>query len=885
MDKAYTHKNIEEKWYAEWLQKGFFHSQPDKRQPYSIVIPPPNITGSLHMGHALNNTLQDIMIRYKMMQGFNTVWIPGTDHAGIATQNVVEKQLAKEGLDRFKIGREKFIQRVWEWKKQSGDTIVNQLMKLGVACDWKRQRFTMDEGLSRAVKEVFVRLYNEGLIYRGEYIINWCPRCFTALSDLEVEHKDEAGKLYFIFYPFTGRNEGITVATTRPETMLGDTAVAVHPDDPRYKEMIGKTVVIPLAEREIPVIADQAVHSDFGTGAVKVTPAHDFDDFEISRRHSLQSIQVIDLNGKMTAAAGKYQGMDRYKARAAILEKLQKLGVLAKTEDYKLSAGTCYRCGTITEPMVSTQWFVKTRPLAREAIKAVQEHRTRIIPQQWEKSYFEWMENIKDWCISRQIWWGHRIPAWYCDDCKDITVSRETPHSCGKCGSTNIHQDEDVLDTWFSSALWPFSTLGWPDKTPELAYYYPTSILITAFDILFFWVARMMMMGLKFMGDVPFRDVYIHALVRDEFGKKMSKTKGNVIDPLIIIDKYGTDAFRFTLASMAAQGRDIKLSEQRITGYRNFINKLWNSTRFLMMKVTESGLTHPPKQENGIPINAWINNKLRTTIMNVKDAIENYRFNDAATALYQFVWHEYCDWYLEMVKVYSNASSDKRPVENMLFVHETITRLLHPFIPFVTEEIYHIIRHTPGYDTEKDDSIMHAPYPDPAQLISADDSAGASAVEIDTVIEIITKIRNIRAECNVPAASLVGLSFTGAEEKINLTGKYSNYITQMVHGNILDQQTAGEGVKGSAADHLDGLTIHVHLAGVIEPSVEIQRLEKEMGRLQSDLEKYKYKLSNEDFLKKAPQEVIEETKTTNNQIRERYEQLNASMNRMKELLK
>ncbi|MGB9735471.1 MAG: valine--tRNA ligase [bacterium] len=884
MDKVYTPKHIEEKWYSEWLRRGLFHSVPDNRPPYSIVIPPPNVTGSLHMGHALNNTLQDIMIRYKKMQGFNTVWIPGTDHAGIATQNVVERQLAKEGLDRFKLGREKFIQRVWEWKKQSGDTIVNQLMKLGVACDWSRQRFTMDEGLSRAVKEVFVRLYNEGLIYRGEYIINWCPRCFTALSDLEIEHKDEAGKLYYIFYPFQEGNGGITVATTRPETMLGDTAVAINPEDARYKGLVGRLVVVPIVNRPVPVISDQLVHMDFGTGAVKITPAHDFDDFEVSRRHSLPLIQVIDLNGKMTPAAGKYHGMDRYKARAAIIDELQKLGMLVKIENYKLSLGTCYRCGTATEPMVSTQWFVKTEPLAEKAIEAVKQHKTRIIPQQWEKVYFEWMENIKDWCISRQIWWGHRIPAWYCEECNGITVSTDQPDKCSKCGSTKIHQDEDVLDTWFSSALWPFSTLGWPDKTPELAYYYPTSVLITAFDILFFWVARMMMMGLKFMGDVPFRDVYIHALVRDEFGKKMSKTKGNVIDPLVVIDKYGTDAFRFTLASMAAQGRDIKLSEQRIAGYRNFINKLWNSTRFVTMKLGDKGTMLKPEQNNDIPINAWINKKLRDAVILVKNAIDGYRFNDAAIAIYQFVWHEYCDWYIEMVKISDDHYSEKKAVENMLFVHDVMIRLMHPFTPFVTEEIYHVLKDITG-STGRDTSVMEATYPSEEALLDIDDTSKKYVSEVDAIIDVITKIRTIRAECNVPLSAMVDLSFSGTDEKVSLINKYSNYITRMVRGKVINTEETGVNVKGSAVEHIDGLNIYVHLAGVIEPSLEIQRLEKEMGKLQIELEKYKYKLSNEDFLKKAPEDVIEETKNINEQLKARYEQLIASLNRIKTLLK
>lgn len=877
IDKIYSHKNIEEKWYKQWLEKGFFHSEPDQKAPYSIVIPPPNITGSLHMGHALNNTLQDILIRYKKMLGFNTVWIPGTDHAGIATQNVVEKQLAQVGLNRFRTGREKFIEYVWEWKKQSGDTIVHQLMKLGVACDWKRQRFTMDEGLSRAVKEVFVRLYKEDLIYRGEYIINWCPRCLTALSDLEVNHKDENGKLYYICYPFTDQNVGITVATTRPETMLGDVAVAVHPDDPKYKGVIGKTVIIPIADRHIPIISDTAVHRDFGTGAVKITPAHDFDDFEMGKRHALSLIKIIDQHGRMTAEAGKYKGMDRYKARAGIIEKLDKLGMLVKVEDYNLSAGRCYRCDTVTEPTVSIQWFVKTKPLASKTIDAVKEHKTRIIPRQWEKSYFEWMENIKDWCISRQIWWGHRIPAWYCDDCGSITVSVEIPHECVKCGSTHIHQDEDVLDTWFSSALWPFSTLGWPEKTPELAYYYPTNVLVTGFDILFFWVARMMMMGLKFMDAVPFKDVYIHALVRDEYGKKMSKTKGNVIDPLIIMEKHGTDAFRFTLASMAAQGRDIKLSEQKITGYRNFINKLWNSTRFADMKRTEIGLMPRFRQSSKNPVDAWINRKLTNAAVSVKDALDNYRFNDAAAALYQFVWHEYCDWYLEMVKIYYGASSDKVTIENMLFVHEAMVKLLHPFTPFITEEIYHVLGNS--------GSIMQTSYPAPDQFVKFNEEADISANEIDSVTAIIKTVRNIRAECNVPAGVDIDLSFTGSEKKMALIKKYPDYITKLTRGRIVNMEKLSGELKGNAVDHLDGLNIYVHLAGVIEPSVEIQRLNKEISKLHIDMEKYKYKLSNEDFLKKAPREIIEETQQISDRIRERYMQLTLSQKRLEELLK
>ncbi len=877
MNTVYTHNDIEEKWYKKWMEAGIFHSEPDGRKPYSIVIPPPNITGSLHMGHALNNTLQDILIRYKKMLGFNTLWIPGTDHAGIATQNVLEKQLSLEGLDRFKLGRDKFIERVWQWKKQSGDTIVKQLMRLGVSCDWQRQRFTMDDGFSRAVKEVFVRLYTEGFIYRDEYIINWCPRCLTALSDLEVEHKEENGKLYYIVYPIKGENIGITVATTRPETMLGDTAIAVHPDDPRYQQMRGKVVTIPIAERGIPIIEDKAVHREFGTGAVKITPAHDFDDFEMSRRHKLTLINVIDKNGRMTKETGIYSGMDRYKAREAIIEKLQKLELLSKIEDYKLSAGRCYRCGTITEPMVSTQWFVKIKSLAEPAIKAVKEHKTSIIPKQWEKSYFEWMENIKDWCISRQIWWGHRIPAWYCDDCKGITVSAELPSTCSKCGSKNIHQDEDVLDTWFSSALWPFSTLGWPDKTAELNYYYPTSVLVTAFDILFFWVARMMMMGLKLMNDVPFEHVYIHAIVRDEYGKKMSKTKGNVIDPLIIMDKYGTDAFRFTLAAMAAQGRDIKLSEQRIIGYRNFITKLWNSTRFVSIKMVEAGIVSPFKQSNEHPINAWINNKLSSLITDVKDALEDFRFNDAAILIYQFVWHEYCNWYIEMVKIHYNTTQDKITVDNMLFVHDTIVRLLHPFIPFVTEEIYHVL----GYE----DLIINSRYPVPEIFLMRDDTVANKLSGVDEMINIVKVIRNIRAECNVPVAQDVDITFISKQDELEIIQHYDGYIKKLAHVNNMYIKTESQDIRGSAVDHLPGLDIHVHLSGVIDPKIEIVRLDKEIAKLNEESRKYKYKLSNEDFLKKAPEDIIEDTRLTNDELLERYSNLVSARKRLEEILK
>ena len=682
LDKTYDPKTVEARWYHLWTERGYFHASTTHRgQPYSIVIPPPNVTGSLHVGHALNHSLQDILIRWRRMQGRNTLWLPGTDHAGIATQNVVEKQLLAEGISRESLGRERFIERVWQWKAASGNTIIKQQKQLGESCDWDRLRFTMDEGLSKAVLEVFVRLYEDGLIYRGERLINWCPRCLTALSDIEVEHEDIKGKLYHIRYPLTDDpHTALIVATTRPETMLGDTAVAVHPDDPRYRHLIGRTIRLPLTGRDIPIVGDSIlVDLEFGTGAVKITPAHDFNDFEAGERHSLDRIRILDMHANMLneselRLATKVEpeiaialaGLPVQKARLRIEQLLSDHGALEKVEPHKMALGRCYRCKTVVEPYLSIQWFVNIKPLAEPAIKAVEDGRIRIIPESWTNNYMGWMRDIKDWCISRQIWWGHQIPAWYCEPCNggflrskhdnrpligldaNPIVAKSRPEKCPQCGGINLVQDPDVLDTWFSSGLWPFSTLGWPEQTPELKTYYPTSTLVTGLDILFFWVARMIMLGLKFMGEVPFRDVYIHALVRDAEGQKMSKSKGNVIDPLHVMDQFGTDALRFTLASMASPGRDIKLAEERIEGYRNFANKIWNAARFGLMYL-DGPRTATAPADRSFP-DRWILNRLNQTIQTVTAELEAYRFDRASSVLYHFIWHEYCDWYLELIK-------------------------------------------------------------------------------------------------------------------------------------------------------------------------------------------------------------------------------------------
>jgi valyl-tRNA synthetase len=882
LPKAYEPGAVEKNWYDVWERNGWFHADENSPKPhYSIVIPPPNVTGVLHMGHALNNTLQDILARWKRMTGHEVLWMPGTDHAGIATQNVVEKQLAAEGLDRHELGREKFMDRVWRWREESGGQIINQLKRLGASCDWERERFTMDEGLSRAVREVFVRLYEEGLIYRDNRLINWCPRCHTALSDLEVEHDEKRGHLWHLRYPVKGCDRFLVVATTRPETMLGDTAVAVHPEDERYRDLIGETVILPLLEREIPIIADEYVDREFGTGVVKITPAHDFNDFEVGKRHHLEFINIFDLSGVINENGGPYRGLDRYAGRNQVIEDLEAKGLLEKVEDYGLSVGECYRCKTVIEPYLSLQWYVKVGPLAEEAIKAVQDGRTRIVPAQWEKTYFEWMFNLKDWCISRQIWWGHRIPAWFCDDCGAITVARQDPDRCSACGSRNIRQETDVLDTWFSSALWPFSTMGWPEETLPLKKFYPTSCLVTGFDILFFWVARMMMMGLKFMDEVPFREVYIHALVRDALGQKMSKSKGNVIDPLSIIDEYGADAFRFTLAAFAAMGRDIKLSTERIAGYRAFANKLWNAARFALMNLSDFSPEEVNKQLRSPDLSLadnWILVRLAEAAKQTNDALADYRFNEAASVLYAFTWHEFCDWYIELVKddLYGKDPAARARAQAVLYtVLEQLLRLLHPIMPFITEEIWQSL---PGERPEP--SIMHADYPTGEGLPG--DPEKARRMEI--IMEIIRGIRNIRGEMDVPPGKQIAAVLDcRTEESAAIAAEGERYLRALARVNEL---TCGIGVARpeKAATQVAGdVEILLPLAGMINLEEEEKRLQKEMAKIEKDVAMFEKKLSNEDFVAKAPADVLVKDRGKLAEAREKLAILQESWNKIQTL--
>ncbi len=884
LPKIYDPHRIEKRWYKYWEESGFFRAKADgTKPPYSIVIPPPNITGSLHMGHALNNTLQDILIRFKRMQGYDTLWMPGTDHAGIATQNVVERQLAAEGRDRHRLGREAFIARVWQWKAESGGHIISQLKRLGCSCDWSRERFTMDEGLSRAVREVFVRLYQEGLIYKDNYIINWCPRCQTALADLEVEHEARDGHLYFIRYPFANWDGFLTVATTRPETLLGDTAVAVNPEDSRYQGYHGDFVRLPVLGRKIPIITDPQVSMEFGTGALKVTPAHDFHDFEIARRHGLPAIQVIDEAGRMTDHAGKFQGLDRFTCREKILKDLKNDGLLEKVERCQHSVGHCYRCHTIVEPLISKQWFVAVKTLAEPAIAAVQAGQIRLIPASWEKSFFEWMTNIRDWCISRQIWWGHRIPAWTCRACRQLTVAREEPQVCPYCSSADLVQEADVLDTWFSSALWPFSTLGWPEETTELKLFYPTSVLVTAFDILFFWVARMIMMGLHCMQEVPFREVYIHALVRDPEGQKMSKSKGNIIDPLNLMEKYGTDAFRFSLAAFAAMGRDIRLSEERLAGYRNFVNKVWNACRFTLMNLGDYEVSRDDQQPLSV-VEAWVLSRLQRVIQEVTAHLEAYAFDQAAHVLYQFIWHEFCDWYLELTKPQLGggvALKMRRHAQHILVkVLSNILRLLHPFMPFITEEIWHRL---PGAES----SIMVAPFPvsDPTLLNPA------AEAELTLVMDVVVAIRNMRAEMNVPPASQVDILFFGQDEQsLEVLRRHASSLSLLARVQGLHfQPEAGAPAASAKAVVLTptggSVELVMPLSGLIDFREEERRLNREMDKLGRELAQTQRKLSNEDFLTKAPAEVVQKEQEKLTSYTEKLTKLKRHQKRLQELLK
>ena len=909
LDKTYDPKAVEARWYHTWIERGYFHaSTANPGQPYSIVIPPPNVTGSLHVGHALNHSLQDILIRWRRMQGRNTLWLPGTDHAGIATQNVVEKQLLAEGISRESLGRERFIERVWQWKATSGNTIVNQQKQLGESCDWDRLRFTMDEGLSKAVLEVFVRLYEDGLIYRGERLINWCPRCLTALSDIEVEHEDIKGKLYHIRYPLMDDpHTTLIVATTRPETMLGDTAVAVHPDDPRYRHLMGKKIRLPLTGRDIPIVGDSIlVDLEFGTGVVKITPAHDFNDFEAGERHSLDRIRILDIHANMLneselRLATKVEpeiaialaGLPVQKARLRIEQLLSDHGFLEKVEPHKMTLGKCYRCKTVIEPYLSIQWFVKIKPLAEPAIKAVEDGRIRIIPEAWTNNYMGWMRDIKDWCISRQIWWGHQIPAWYCEPCNgsflrskhdqrpliglDVNpiVAKSRPEKCPQCGSINLVQDPDVLDTWFSSGLWPFSTLGWPEQTPELKTYYPTSTLVTGLDILFFWVARMIMLGLKCTGEVPFRDVYIHALVRDAEGQKMSKSKGNVIDPLHVMDQFGTDALRFTLASMASPGRDIKLAEERIEGYRNFANKIWIAARFSLMYL-DGPRTATSPAERSFP-NRWILSRLNQTIQTVSAELEAYRFDRASSALYHFIWHEYCDWYLELIKpVLQDPAHPNGPVTRQILLEtlEITMRLLHPFMPFITEEIWQTIPH-------QGESVVVQTYPAPNTAWHAPE-----AEALYTLLEqTVSLVRTGRVLLNYPPGQQILFSAAHEDQKKHrLLQELQRHLAHLSRGTAnVAPQSAWPATKLLRLVQ-EGLSIGLVVSGDVDLKKALDRIVKQQDEQEKEIGRLNGKLGNQEFVAKAPPEVISDHQTRLQSLRNDQAMLASSEQQLRAML-
>jgi valyl-tRNA synthetase len=858
LQSVYNPKKVEDQWYKFWLDNNLFAAKnnKDKEKNYSIVMPPPNITGSLHIGHALNNTLQDIIIRWKRMQGYNVLWVPGTDHAGIATQNVVEREIAKEGKTRYDLGREEFTKRAWQWREKYGSNILNQLKKIGCSCDWSRLRFTLDDGLSKAVRKVFVTLYEQGLIYRSNYVINWCPRCQTALADIEVEQREEKSKLYYIAYPLKDSvEEKIVVATTRPETMLGDTAIAVNPKDKRYEKYVGKIAILPLVGRELPIVADDYVDPEFGTGAVKITPAHDLNDFELGQRHNLAEINILNDDGTTNKNAGKYMNMNIMDCRKKILEDLKEEGYLQNIENYRHSIGHCYRCDTVIEPYLSKQWFIKIKDLAKPAIDAVENNKTAFIPKRWSKVYFEWMYNIRDWCISRQLWWGHRIPVWYCQDCGEMMVQMEDPSECSKCHSKNIVQDKDVLDTWFSSALWPFSTLGWPEKTPDLEEFYPTSLLVTGFDIIFFWVARMMMMGLKFKNDIPFEKVFINPLIKDIEGKKMSKSKGNVIDPLLMIDQYGADALRMTLASLTIQANYIRLSKEKIETFRNFTNKIWNVARFSLTHLEGFNPEGVKKEDLEYSLfDEWILYQLNNTIKKVTDSLNNFKFSDAAMTIYEFSWNYFCDWYVELIKetLYSKNNTEKRKTAQYVlwFVLDNILRLLHPFMPFITEEIWQKIPH-------EELSISISSWPE----YKKEKVNKALQEKVFTIQEVIKTIRNIKAEMNIPLTKEVDVFINVVNsEKEELIKRHLSFIKNLAHASSFQVDSSLQKPKCSATGVLEDIEIFVPLTGVVDLEAEIKRLEKKLQKVEKDMIVINKKLNNSDFIQKAPVNIIEKEK-------------------------
>ena len=853
LEKTYEPANVEGRHYQRWMENGWFHSEPDPdKEPFCIVIPPPNITGQLHMGHALDNTMQDILTRYKRMKGCCTLWLPGTDHASIATEVKIVEKMATEGLTKEDVGRDGFLERAWDWKKQYGGRIVEQLKRLGSSCDWQRERFTMDEGCSKAVREVFVRLYEKELIYRGERIINWCPCCGTSISDAEVEYEEKDGHFWHILYPVKGEeNRFIEIATTRPETLLGDTAVAVNPEDARYANLVGKTLLLPLVDREIPIIADHYVEMDFGTGAVKITPAHDPNDFEVGLRHSLPVINVMTEDARINEAGGKYCGMDRYEARKQVVRDLEALGLLVQVKAHRHNVGACYRCGTVIEPRASRQWFVKMKPLAEPAIEAVRDGTIQFVPDRFSKIYYNWMENIQDWCISRQLWWGHRIPAWYCDDCGHITVSRTDAAVCEKCGGSRIRRDEDVLDTWFSSALWPFSTLGWPEKTPELDYFYPTSVLVTGYDIIFFWVARMIFSGVEQMGKEPFRHVLIHGLVRDAQGRKMSKSLGNGIDPLEVIDKYGTDALRYALTIGTSPGNDMRFSEEKLEASRNFANKIWNAFRFVMMNFDEELDFSKADPANCTVADKWILSRLNTVAREVTDNLEKYDLAIGLQKIYEFIWEEFCDWYIEMVKPRLYDREAKGRLEALKTLNDVLVgamKLLHPYMPFITEEVYsHLVT--------GDESIMISDWPafTDGVLYPEEEKTFESAMAV------IRSVRNIRAEMNIPTGRKAkGILVTENKALIAAFRAEETNFKRLATMSEIAIQSDRSGIDETAvAAVVDGAEIYLPLADLIDLEKEIERLEKERANLTNEVERVGKKLENESFVAKAPPAVIE----------------------------